>query len=136
MNRKMRRAFDAKTKLGAASTQVTKAMQALDSVQGLDAAMESLRVAQAKVEETHILINALVDDYQVLADELEMVRFVSLRMAQALDSGEWIDSSFIVSEGQYRAEFAVMKALSAFVHQAKVAEVEGILGRVKFREAM
>lgn len=81
---------------GAASTVASKLSEATKQVAGLNQMLAEVPAAVKKLEETSQVLDALVDDTQLLANELEFVWFV-LKDRLKLTADE---------ESQLRGEFA------------------------------
>lgn len=83
MNRHQRRAL-AKVQggsLGKATGQLQKAVQALQAVQELGDVPKQVAEAYVLMKETHAVVSAMADDYQVLADQLEALKILVLGIA-------------------------------------------------------
>lgn len=76
MNRHQRRALASKSKssLGLATGKLEEAVGALKSLQGLGELPAQMVEAQQLMVEAHGMVSALVEDYQVVADELEALK--------------------------------------------------------------
>ena len=77
LNRKQRRALK---KVSPAVDQLGQAVQELQKAGGLEHFMELMKEVQQQSQEMHRILMALLDDYQVLADQHEATREVLLEV--------------------------------------------------------
>lgn len=86
MNRHQRRALEKKiagspigSPLRTAASQIKQATAALEGLQGLDGLPAQMQDALQLMRDAHTTIDALVEDYQTLANALEALKLVVLR---------------------------------------------------------